>query len=415
VTFTSGLFHLAGMIVGGGVIPAVNLARDVKESDLQFLSRELLSSLGLAVCIALLVSCIVFMALTPDPSVVSLDTRGAREYCRTSGTVLTSMPARVYVIFWVLCSGATGTTSTLLAFFAASVVESDVVLTWGLMVMAVGCIVSAPMWRLVMIAGVEKPRVEQCCLVVMCLGLTLIFVFGHTVSEMGFLGLLLVWSFGVGGQSFAPAAMKADVTDYDELLNGVRREGLFVSTVDCASKAFAGFLVVALGVVLEAAGYESGQDVQTESVRVWLRVLFCLIPVSLYASAAAILCYYPLSRSVLTDVQEAIRLRRQGKCARDPVSDRELPPFPAGLRKPVGACEEVQRPAVGSAGGVFVEDHMRVAEAPPRLASEDNVTGTSNPAIRSPVTAQEQGAAGGWTAAVVTESVAQMSDDAQEV
>jgi len=349
----------------------------------------------------LLVSCVVFLLLTPDPSVVSLDTRGAREYCRTSGTVLTSVPARVYVLFWVLCAGATGTTSTLLAFFAASVVESDVVLTWGLIVMGAGCIVSAPLWRLVMVVGMEKPRVEQCCLVVMCLGLTLIFFFGHTVSEVGFLGLLLVWSFGVGGQSFAPAAMKADVTDYDELLNGVRREGLFVSTVDCASKAFAGFLVVALGVVLEAAGYESGQDMQTESVRLWLRVLFCLIPVALYASAAAILCYYPLDRSVLTDVQEAIKLRRHGQCVRDPVSGLGLPPFPSTLHKPLEFGAEGM--AVCCASGVYVEEVVHVAEAPSSVKVEDHV------AERVVL----EGLAGATTAKA--EPLPVLSDDAVEV
>ena len=71
--------------------------------------------------------------------------------------------------------------------------------------------------------------------------------------------------------------MQADVIDYDELLTGRRREGLYVGLWSIAKKLAAAVGVGAALLILGTAGY-APNAAQTDRVRWSLRVLYALVP-----------------------------------------------------------------------------------------------------------------------------------------
>jgi GPH family glycoside/pentoside/hexuronide:cation symporter len=100
---------------------------------------------------------------------------------------------------------------------------------------------------------------------------------------------------GFGATLAIASSMQADVIDYDELLSGRRREGLYVGIWSVARK-----LSAALGVgfalpLIGAAGYVPNA-VQGPDVQLVLRALYALVPSLCNAAAIAIALAYPISR-----------------------------------------------------------------------------------------------------------------------
>jgi GPH family glycoside/pentoside/hexuronide:cation symporter len=137
--------------------------------------------------------------------------------------------------------------------------------------------------------------------------------------------LVFISGIGFGATVALPSAIQADVIDYDELLVGARREGLYIGIWSVTKK-----LAAALGVgvslsILGLVGYEPNVE-QTPSVVFTLRVLYALVPCICNAVAFFVLLPYPISKQVHEDIREAIDQRKKGGAIIDPVSPgRELP------------------------------------------------------------------------------------------
>ncbi len=130
--------------------------------------------------------------------------------------------------------------------------------------------------------------------------------------------LTVVSGTGFGASLALPAAMQADVIDYDQLLHGRRREGQFIGVWSVVRK---GSSAVGLGLalpLLDFFGYQPGQE-QSQEVKLALRVLYCLVPCLCQIGAILIVLAYPLSRSRHQAVLEGIRLRQSGRSALDPL------------------------------------------------------------------------------------------------
>lgn len=130
--------------------------------------------------------------------------------------------------------------------------------------------------------------------------------------------LTVVSGTGFGASLALPAAMQADVIDYDELRHGSRREGRYIGLWSVVRK---GSSALGMGLslpVLDWAGYQPGQE-QTEQVRLTLRVLYCLIPCLCQLGAVAIALAYPLSRGRHQAVLEGIEAHERGEAVRDPL------------------------------------------------------------------------------------------------
>jgi GPH family glycoside/pentoside/hexuronide:cation symporter len=136
--------------------------------------------------------------------------------------------------------------------------------------------------------------------------------------------LVFVSGIGFGATVALPSAIQADVIDYDELLFGVRREGLYIGIWSVTKK-----LAAALGVglslpILGLTGYEPNVA-QAPGVVFALRVLYALVPCICNAIAFFVLLRYPISKGLHEEIRTAIDRRKQGESVVDPLCpERQL-------------------------------------------------------------------------------------------
>jgi glycoside/pentoside/hexuronide:cation symporter, GPH family len=135
-----------------------------------------------------------------------------------------------------------------------------------------------------------------------------------------FLYGILVFLSGIGfGATLAiPSAIQADVIDYDELIAGDRREGLYIGLWSIAKKLAAAAGVGAGLALLGVSGYRPG-EVQSESVVMTLRVLYALVPSLCNGVAILVALYYPITSDIHRLIREAIEKRAAGLPVEDPL------------------------------------------------------------------------------------------------
>src|SRR6185436_19104851 len=132
----------------------------------------------------------------------------------------------------------------------------------------------------------------------------------------------------VGMQSgaffFLGPAMIADITDYDELRTGKRREAQYMAFMTFVPKfvAIPGASIPLA--ILGALGYVPNQA-QSAEVQTAIRMIFALVPACFNAGALFVIAKYPLTESVHREILEGISLHREGKAARDPMTHKMIP------------------------------------------------------------------------------------------
>jgi glycoside/pentoside/hexuronide:cation symporter, GPH family len=134
--------------------------------------------------------------------------------------------------------------------------------------------------------------------------------------------LVVISGIGFGATLALPSAIQADVIDYDELKTGRRREGQYIGLWSIAKK-MAAAVGVGLGLaVLGAVGY-TPNAVQTESVRLTLRILYALVPSVCNLLAIVIALYYPITNDIHGRIRAAIDRRQTGHVVTDPLKPAE--------------------------------------------------------------------------------------------
>jgi GPH family glycoside/pentoside/hexuronide:cation symporter len=144
-----------------------------------------------------------------------------------------------------------------------------------------------------------------------------VFFLGPGQSDL-YAVLVVLSGLGFGGTVAIPSSMQADVIDYDELLSGRRREGIFIGTWAIARKLAAAVGVGIALVVLGSTGYQPKVE-QTPEAIFSLRVLYALVPSLLNLLAIGVALAYPIDRQRHQRILAAIELRREGGYPVDPL------------------------------------------------------------------------------------------------
>jgi GPH family glycoside/pentoside/hexuronide:cation symporter len=136
---------------------------------------------------------------------------------------------------------------------------------------------------------------------------------------------IVVFFSGIGfGASFAlPSAIQADVIDYDELISGLRREGLFIGIWSIAKKLAAAFGVGISLYLLGYVGYEPNIE-QSGAVVFSLKLLYGLVPCLCNIIAFMVVLLYPISQEKHNEIRKLIEERGPESPVKDPLKDRIL-------------------------------------------------------------------------------------------
>jgi len=132
-------------------------------------------------------------------------------------------------------------------------------------------------------------------------------------------GVLVVGSgMGFGATLALPSAIQADVIDYDELLTGKRREGLYIGIWSIAKKLAAAVGVGTALAFLGGAGYQPNVA-QSDHVVLTLRILYALVPCLCNIVALGVALAYPLDAAAHRAIREGVARRHEGRPVADPL------------------------------------------------------------------------------------------------
>ena len=109
-----------------------------------------------------------------------------------------------------------------------------------------------------------------------------------------------------------PGSMLADVTDQDELVTGMRREGIFFGILNFGEKIASGVALLLAGVLLNFfVGLEPGAASQTATAVERLGLLFGLLPGLMLVIAVSFILPYGLNRRAVRSIQQQLVDRRK--------------------------------------------------------------------------------------------------------
>jgi len=138
--------------------------------------------------------------------------------------------------------------------------------------------------------------------------------------------ILIAWSgssFGAG--LFLPPAIQADVTDYDELHTGKRREAQYLAFWGLVPK----FIVIPSASiplsVLAWLGYVPNQP-QTPEVVTAIKAIFALTPAAFSTAALLIAWRFPVSEAVHAAILKGVAAHARGEPALDPLTGQIVMP-----------------------------------------------------------------------------------------
>jgi GPH family glycoside/pentoside/hexuronide:cation symporter len=113
-------------------------------------------------------------------------------------------------------------------------------------------------------------------------------------------GLMTVWVLS--------GSILADICDFDDLKNGLRREGMFGAAYAFITKLASASITIVAGYMLVWAGYKDSAYVSPETV--WnLRVLFIAVPVVLLSVALVLTLRFPITERVARQIRTELDAR----------------------------------------------------------------------------------------------------------
>lgn len=117
-------------------------------------------------------------------------------------------------------------------------------------------------------------------------------------------GLSAIWTL--------MASMTADVTDYDELENGTRREGSFGAFYGWTMKLGFAFCFFISGFILEWTGFDAELGgAQSEHTLSWMLLLYTVIPAVGLLVAMMVIARFPINKAQAEQIREQLEAKSE--------------------------------------------------------------------------------------------------------
>lgn len=108
-------------------------------------------------------------------------------------------------------------------------------------------------------------------------------------------------------------AMIYDVCEVDQLINNKERAGLVISLQALSESLSTAAGLQLMGLILNFAGFDGTQQIQTETAMRWTGYSFSLIPAIFMALSAFCIFKYPVTKKVYNQVLAGLKRRAEGK------------------------------------------------------------------------------------------------------
>ena len=216
-------------------------------------------------------------------------------------------PFRLLIVAYTIAAFGSALPSTMLFFFVEHVLQSARKEQFMLLYLLMG-VLFLPGWV------VLARRVEKRAAWLWAMGInTGAFAFTMLLGpgdEIAFAIVCAVSGIGLGGTLAIPAAMQADVIDYDEWKDGHRREGQLIGLWSIAKK-LAQAIGAGIGLpILAWAGYVQATGAEQPASAVWaLSILYAGIPCLCNIVAIAVAWHYPIDRAMHHRIREEVGAR----------------------------------------------------------------------------------------------------------
>ncbi|MBI9020987.1 MAG: MFS transporter [Verrucomicrobia bacterium] len=158
---------------------------------------------------------------------------------------------------------------------------------------------------------IGKRKTLQIFLLMMAIGnLIKIWCYNPSMPYLTIVPTFLL-SFGMVVLFSMFPALLADVCNEDELISGIRREGMYSASYGWWSKLGGSLAALIAGVLLNASKFDANLDVQTASSLFWIRFYEIGLPALLCFVAAGLMLCYPLSEERAYEVKTLLAAKRK--------------------------------------------------------------------------------------------------------
>ena len=151
--------------------------------------------------------------------------------------------------------------------------------------------------------------------------IALIIVFFLPKGQSPFMYVLAaIVGLGFSAQWVCPHSMIPDVIEYDELLTGERREGLYYGINGTAGKITGALASAACGWGLELGKYVeilNEGEVQPESALLAIKIMFAIIPAVFLLICIPLLIKYPITKEKHDEVMKELEQKRKERANRE--------------------------------------------------------------------------------------------------
>jgi glycoside/pentoside/hexuronide:cation symporter, GPH family len=287
--------------------------------------RQVFSRLGFAFTIALTALCwLMVVCVRERPDFVARESNPLVPGIRRS---LRNRPFMILLVSYVAAAVGVSMGPILMPFFIAYVLQPAQPMLW----LSISLLAFFGISLLFVPIGVAvarrfgKLRTLIPCYLVSISSAIMTFLFVEKGNTALFLMLVALNAMGHGASLFLPASMQAEVSDYDELYNGLRREAQYAGLWSILPK-LAAIPGAAIPIALLASlGYVSNA-VQNAQVTFAIRLLFTLAPSLAVLVSVAIVSRFPINRANYGAIRDGIERHKRGLNAVDPLTGREIPP-----------------------------------------------------------------------------------------
>ncbi len=235
--------------------------------------------------------------------------KSVKDIWRDVKQIIFSRPFLTYLLFYIIARGAVGFYFTPFLYFMDSVVRSSgTVATLADMVPGVIMLLMLP-WAGKQIKKYGSKMITLFALIPAVLGFaSLLFI--RTGWEAVISYTLIVFALNV--IQTAGVVLNGELIDYDEMLTGTRKTGLYGGLFALLTTSLTSFQTTIFSSILSHYGYDGKLDIQPDSAVWGIRVGAGLVPLSMCLVGCIPMLFFPIGRDLEKKISDFNVAAREG-------------------------------------------------------------------------------------------------------